>query len=195
LAISADQQFLYTTSVQPGQEQFYKIRRSDMSILGTFNISGIYDPGFSISPDGTKAYIPDVGAGKIKVIDASSMTLSEQWDCPNVVGFWVSPDGTYALTKAVAATEVDLGIFDLTSHAIVQTLPITGLSGLGVHEREPPSWDVESGRTTIYVPICAETGGGVVVLTPEPATMSLLALGGLAFLRRRSGRMLIRRRK
>ena len=51
------------------------------------------------------------------------------------------------------------------------------------------------GGMDLFISYAAGTGNDVSLSTvPEPATMSLLALGGLAMLRRRSSRVLKRRR-
>lgn len=185
LMMSPGDQYLYAVSVKAGSQTFYKIASNDMSIVGTLGITGIINPGFSLSPDGSKAYIPDTGAGKVHVLDTATMTQTDLWDCANVRAFWVSPDGTFALATSATTSEIDIGVYDLGEHSISQVIAFPNIGSVALdHIANPPYWDWGTDLRAVYFPMCA-SGGGVAVLTPEPATLSLLALGGLALLRQR----------
>jgi len=59
VVVSPDQEYVYALSKNAGTETFYKIRRSDMQILGSVPVTGVRDTGFSLDPVGSKAYLPD----------------------------------------------------------------------------------------------------------------------------------------
>jgi len=122
--------------------------------------------GFSLSPDGSTAYVPDAAANQIRVIETVSMVEVEQWDLPfSPECFWVSPDGTHAL---VLTLEPLIRVFDMSERAVYQYVSVEQL-GVAVHrKRNLPHWDCAS--HTVYVPILGELDsegeyrGGVVIL-------------------------------
>ena len=183
--VSPNDQYVYVVSSVTTTETLYKIRTSDRNVMGTLSLAGVGDPGFSLSPDGNTVYVPHASADKIHVIDATTMTEIDLWNANNPSGFWVSPDGTHALvTSIISSTQADIQVFDMDTKSVVQTISIPGLTG-AAYGYWPVSWDWDDGLNAVYVPITASTGDGVAKLVPEPATLSLLVIGGLALLRRR----------
>ena len=185
IVVSPDDQYVYVVSHVTSTETLYKIRTSDLSVVGTpLEIAGVGGPGFSLSMDGSKAYVPHPSADKVYVIDTATMTKTPtEFAVNNPNGFWLSPDGSHALvTSIISSTQEDIQVFDMASESVVQTISITGLTG-AAYGFYPVSWDWDNGLNAVYIPVSA-TGGGVAKLVPEPAALSLLALGGLALIRR-----------
>ncbi len=186
IVVSPDDQYVYTVTLVTTTETLYKIRTSDQQVVGTLALAGVWDSGFSLSPDGNTAYVPDASADKVHVIDTTTMTETDLWDVNDPDGFWVSPDGTHALVTSVTTTQADIQIFDLATKSVIQIIPIGPLTN-GGYGYWPVCWDWDEGLNAVYVPVSAHSGGGVAVLTPEPATLGLVLIGGLALLRRRRG--------
>jgi DNA-binding beta-propeller fold protein YncE len=185
--VSPGDDFVYVESSTSSAHTLYKIRTSDLGVAGTFSTtaSSMNERGsFSLSPDGGTAYLPDPSGNGVHVLSTSSMTQTDLWSLPGVAGFFVSPDGTHALvTPPFMAPTPTLRVFDLSSEAVVQALDV----GVPLDGRWTPYWDLAGGALEhVYLPAGSNDGlGGVLVLTPEPATLSLLALAGPASLRRK----------
>ncbi len=185
IVVSPDDQYVYTVTHVNATETFYKIQTSDYTVVDTLEIPGVGEPGFSLSPDGNTAYVPHASADKVHVINTTTMTDDlRDVDMNNPIGFWVSPDGTHALVTSVTSTQEDIHIFDMETWSMVQTITIPNLVNAG-YGYWPVYWDWDNGLNAVYVPISAQAGGGVAVLVPEPATIGLLLVAGLALLRGR----------
>ncbi|MCP4589831.1 MAG: YncE family protein [bacterium] len=181
IVVSPDDAYVYTITDNTTPKRLHKIRTSDMQVVDTHDLSGSENHvGFSLSPDGSVAYVPEASGDKVHLIDTATMDELDFWSLPDAKGFFVSPDGTHAL---VLNDGPGIRVFDLASQSVDfiedDLLILTGWA------RGTPYWDDTSGR--VYVP---QDGfnGGVAVLVPEPATLSLLALGGLAAVCRRHAR-------
>jgi DNA-binding beta-propeller fold protein YncE len=185
IQVSPDNAYVYAASRNSGSERLYKIRTSDRTTEGYISITGAGEPGFSLSPDGAKAYLPISANNIIRVIDTATMSEVDHIDLTSPGACWVSPDGSHALVVSATSSAVDFRVLDLSSKSVLQTLTISDIGTVDPWNtlRQKPYWDWDSATRLVYVPISASEGG-VAVLTPEPATLSLLALGGLAMLRR-----------
>ena len=191
IQVSPDNAYVYAASRgNGGNETLYKILAADMTVAGTFSMAGAGEAGWSLSPDGSKAYIPFTSANRISVVDLATMTLSDQIAISNPGACWLSPDGAHALVTSATTSEVELRWLDLQSNSVLDTLTFGNIGTVYISNtlRVEPYWDWDGPNKTILVPLSA-SDGGVAVLTPEPATLSLLALGGLAVLRRRRGKV------
>jgi len=177
--------FVYVVSRTSSAHTLYKIRASDLGVAGNFAMSGssLHYRGFSLSPDGSTAYLPDPSGNSVHVVDTSSMTQTDLWGLPGVGGFFVSPDGTHALVTGTWMEQTQtLRVFDLSTQAVVQTMNV----GVNLDGRFAPYWDWAATLQHAYLPGPSNDGlGGVLVLTPEPGMLSLLAIGGITMLRRR----------
>lgn len=164
IRVSYGDQYVFAITRNAGSETLHKIRTSDMQVVGTCPLLGVAGAGFSLSPDGSMAYVAHEDAGQVRVIDTLTMTETESWALAGVgpEGFFVSPDGTHAI---VLAGEAVIRIFDLASETVCQTIPVDGVEGTQGN-RYPPYWDCES--DTVYVPMNNGTPGGLVVLRYSP---------------------------
>lgn len=173
--------FVYVESRTWSAHTLYKIQTSNLQVTGTFSMTATSvndDRRFALSPDGSTAYLPDPSGNGVHVVNTSSMTQTDLWTLPSVGGFFVSPDGTYALVTPLALSHT-VRVFDLSSETVVQSLDV----GVDLQANWAPYWDWPD---RVLLPAGSNDGlAGVLVLTPEPATLSLLALGGLAVIRRR----------
>lgn len=183
--VSPDDTYIYALSLNSGSERLHKIRTSDMGIEGTFDLPGVGDAGFSLSPDGSKAYVPEPNEDIVHVVDLQTMTETDQFSIENPCSFFVSPDGTHALTMLPGTSpEPDyVRIFDLSTESIVQSISL-GDRDLQepTHFRTAPSWGTAAGLDAVYIPLRSGDGGVAVLTVPEPSTLALLSMGTLALL-------------
>jgi len=182
--VDPNDEYVYALSRNPDSERLHKIRTSDMGIEETHDVPGIGEPGWSLSPDGSTAYIPEASGHVVHVIDLLTMTEAGTLAIESPSGFFVSPDGTHALTMLLGTSpEPDyVRVFDLSTESVEQSI------SLGDHDlresrafRRPVCWDWDAGLNAVYISVRG-SDGGVAVLVPEPSTVALLGIGaaGLA---------------
>jgi len=178
IIVAPGDQYFYVNSRTRTAHTLYKVQISDLQPAGTFSLSAsdLSEHAFSLSPDGNTAYLPDPDGNSVHVLRTSDMVQTGLWSISGVAGFFVSPDGSHALVTGLGSPT--LRVFDLSSETVVQTLDI----GTILSAYWPVCWDWDGGLRRVYLPAA---DAGVAVLTPEPATLSLLGLGGLAVVRRR----------
>ena len=183
ICVSPDDQYVYIASRNSGSERLYKIRSTDQSVINTLDVVGCNstlsgehrDCGFSLSPDGSKVYMPYRTAGRIDVIDTGTMSVVDHIRVSNPGGVWAFPDGTRALVvSASGIMEARFQFLDLSNKSVLQTLSVTGLKQLDAHgdlDSKKPYFSSSNGIVNaIYVPLDAEDGGGVAILVPAPAS-------------------------
>ncbi|MCD6365678.1 MAG: YncE family protein, partial [Planctomycetes bacterium] len=162
IQVSPGDDYVYAVSRNPAsQERLYKILASDMTIAASASIAGVgADVGFSLSPDGTRVYIPFKSEDKIRIFDTKTMAELDDIDISAPGAVWVSPDGSHAIVTSATTSEVTLNIVDLASKSSVQTLTISGLGSIASgYLRSRVFWDWSESKRVVYIPITASEGG------------------------------------
>lgn len=166
IQVSPDDQYVFAISRIASPEILYKIRTSDMQEVGSIPLAGIGDAGFSLSPDGSVAYVPEASANNVHVIETATMAEIDVWNVQDPKGFYVSPDGTHAL---VLSDEPSIRIFDLPSGSVIQTVSLGNVGTMGDSGRQTPYWNWNGGSKVVYIAIAGTSEQGVAVLIAEQA--------------------------
>jgi hypothetical protein len=175
--------------------------------------SGVWTAGFDIAATYTGTLPSAQNIGSFSLQDstvAQSFIALARWTDPNMANAW-NADYVHADAAGVQITEAvpnpdfqNLAIdhwyrwetdFNLTTHEIVE-LRLTDLTAGTTAVHNPSGWYLFGGSGGLPAPTGFRffAGGSVVgnalafdnpTLTPEPTTLVLLSLGGLAMLRRR----------
>jgi YVTN family beta-propeller protein len=154
-AKAAGDDFFYITTRNSGTERLYKIDGTTWAVAGTLDLPGIRDAGLSIAPDGTRAYVPNISAGFIYVVDTASMTVFASWPVESEPGasswgFYVEPQGLYAILLS-GGTEI--GVFSLAHQTVIQRINVGGTIEFG---KNRPLWSADG--STAYLPLSSLSG-------------------------------------
>lgn len=166
IILNSTDSYVYLVTRNPGSETLYKIATSDYSFT-TLALPGIGShAGLSLSPDGGTAYVKGRFDDIVHLIDTDTITEFDTFSIVDALGFYVSPDGTHALTMNRTG-DADIRIFDFATESIIQTIDLGPIGTMS--NTSTPYWDLARGK--VYVPTWL--GGGVPVLVGEPPGPSL----------------------
>lgn len=160
IILDSTDSYVYLVTRNPGSETLYKIATSDYSFT-TLALPGIGShAGISLSPDGGTAYVKGMFDDIVHLIDTDTITEFDTFSIVDALGFYVSPDGTHALTMNRTG-DVDIRIFDFATESIIQTIDLGPIGTMS--STSTPYWDLARGK--VYVPTWF--GGGVPVLVAQ----------------------------
>lgn len=167
--LSPNDEYLYVVQRLPaGTEKLYKIRTANMTLVGSpVSVPGLGPSAvFSISPDGTRLYVPKGSTNTLLVVDTSSMQVVDTWPlglpgpAETNVAFHLAPDGTHALVQKYGSPLI--WVYDLAARQITSVVD-PGDLGTDYMNKWTVCWDGAGQRA--YVPICSSLGG-VAILEP-----------------------------
>jgi YVTN family beta-propeller protein/VCBS repeat-containing protein len=130
----------------------------------TSQVSGLAQPwSLALSPDGSRAYVTDIGSGTLKVIDTATNTIIASIGVGFTSGVAVSPDGTTVyVTNSSNGT---MSVVDTATNAVTRTY-----SGLN----SPSRVFVTPDGTKIYV---ADDGGALRMVDTKANSLSVITTG------------------
>jgi hypothetical protein len=172
IILDSTDSYVYLVTRNPDSETLYKISTSDYSFT-TLALPGIGShANISLSPDGGTAYVKGRFDDIVHLIDTDSLTEFDTFIIVDALGFFVSPDGTHALTMNRTG-DADIRIFDFATESIIQTIDLGPIGTMNI--TSTPYWDLARGK--VYVPTWL-LGGGVAVLVAQPLNEPPVANAG-----------------
>ncbi len=161
LAKAPGDPFVYVTSRNSGTETLFKVDTSTIPTCPTdpptLALPGIGDVGISVSPDGTRIFVPHPSMNIVYVVNATSMTVEDTFAVPSPLGFFVAPTGDHAI---VTQGSLGLSVFDLVAEIVVQEIDWRPDGG----SKWMPRWTVDNQK--VFVP---SSHGVIVLAVEEPA--------------------------
>lgn len=164
--------YIYVLTRNPGTERLYKIDGVSHTIVGSLDLPGVNDAGFSVATDGSRVYIPNRDRRLIHVVDASSMTEQATWQVAasgsTFWGFHVAPHGNHGLLLTGSGV---LKIISLNSGLVVEEVPLSDSQQMNF----PPAWS-NDGRTA-FLPMHKSSDSVAVIRITESGGIRLAADG------------------
>ena len=176
-AFSNDGKYIYvpTSKIQSPTARLYEV-----SIDGTLGVNRYIEfPGNSVGSvagNYSTLFVSDSENQKIWFVDKTSWSITDSIDLTYLPGcILLDPDGQHLFVSGTNLIQV----FDITTKSL--TSSVSGIPG------SITDMELNQDGSLAYASWgnSSQLGGITVINTPEPATMALLGLGGLALLRKR----------
>ncbi len=167
--------FVYVTTRNSGTERLYQIDAATWQVVNTVDLPGIRDAGFSVSPDGSRVYVPDISSNSILVLAAATLGVVDAWPIPAGDpsldwGFYVEPLGVFALLATGGDT---VKIFSLPRQMVVSEVELGFTMTRAKHR---PAWTADG--STAYLPMGGDVGVPILTRVPPVSFMGLISVCG-----------------